>query len=841
MYNQEQPPEKKSIVESIFELIKIWREKLIAFNKEYPKTALGFKIGGGIVVGSVVFIFLLWALVILGAFGKLPNASDLRNIQNHTASEIYSVDGKLLGKYYIENRINVAYDEISPDIINALIATEDARFFEHSGIDFRSWVRVFVKTILMQKQSAGGGSTLSQQLAKNLFPRKNYFVFEVPIIKIKEMIIAKRLERIYTKDELINLYLNTVPFGSNMFGVQVAAGQLFNTNCKEIAIQNAAVLVGMLKANTAYNPVKNPERSIERRNTVLSQMEKYGYISKEVFDSLKMLPLGVDFRRESNNEGLATYLRERLRLELDDLIQNYKKPDGTPYNIYTDGLKIYTTVNSKMQEYAEQAVGEHMKELQKTFDTHWEGRKPWGDDEVIRKEMLESVRYKSLKSKGFTDQEIDTIFNRAINMTIFTWEGDEVKKMSPLDSIKYYYCLLNAGFLVMEPQTGEIRAWVGGIDHQYFKYDHVKSTRQVGSLFKPIVYANALRSGIEPCEYIPNEQVVYANYENWSPRNADGIYGGAYSMAGGLMGSVNAISVNLIMRMGIDSVVDLAHQMGFTGYIPKKPAIALGAVDGSLYDLVKVYGTFANRGVRPEPYYLTRIETSQGDTLVEFEHPKPKKRALPVEESDMMIKMMQTVVDSGTASRLRYIYGLYNNIAGKTGTTQNHSDGWFVGFTPNLVAGSWVGAESPRIRFRSLSLGQGAYTALPIWGLFMQKLYKDPEFKNLRYTTFAAPSPEVTERLNCPPYLEEMPENLDSLSSKGGINTEIEQLFESIFKSKKDEQAGRDQSNHPQAEAERKAQERSEEIQKHNEKLEKKRERQQKRQDFWDNLRKKNN
>lgn len=839
MQNQEQPS-KKTIVESASRFIQTKKAQLAFFNKKYPKTALAAKVSIGLGICGLLAVFGLWLLVFFGAFGKLPSSDDLKNIHNHTASEIYSADGKLLGKYYIENRINVEYDEISPDIINALIATEDARFFEHSGIDLRSWVRVFVKTILMRKQSAGGGSTLSQQLAKNLFPRKRHGFLTVPIIKIKEMIIAKRMERVYSKDELINLYLNTVPFGSNMFGVEVAASQLFNTTAKDVDIQNAAVLVGMLKANTSYNPVRNPERSLHRRNTVLNQMQKYNYISKEVFDSLKALPLEVDYRRESNNEGLATYLREQLRLELDELIVDCKKPDGTNYNIYTDGLKIYTTLHSKMQNYAEEAVGEHLKELQKTFDKHWKGRKPWRKDAVIIKEMQNSTRYKSLKSQGFTDQEIDTIFNRPINMTIFTWQGDEIKKMSPLDSIKYYYSLLNAGFLVMEPKTGAIKAWVGGIDHQYFKYDHVNSRRQVGSIFKPIVYANALRSGIEPCDYILNEQVAYPEYENWTPRNADGVYGGGYSMKGGLTGSVNTISVDLIMRTGIDSIIELAHEMGVTSHIPKEPAIALGAVDGSLYDMVKVYGTFANRGVRPEPYYLTRIETSNGDTLLEFEHPKPNKRVLPVDESDMMVEMMQSVVDSGTAKRLRYNYGLYNEIAGKTGTTQSQADGWFLGFTPNLVAGAWVGAESPRVHFRSLRLGQGANTALPIWGLFMQKVYKDSEFKKLRNAVFPEPSTEVQERMDCLPYLEEMPE-IDSLSN--GFNAQIERLFESLFKNKKEKDINIRPGNadRRQSEAERKARERSEAIQKHNEKLRKKREKKKKRKNFWDNLRKKKN
>ena len=376
------------------------------------------------------------------------------------------------------------------------------------------------------------------------------------------MIVARRLEKVYTKEELINLYLNTVPFGYNMYGVEVAANQLFNTSAKKIEPQNAAVIVGMLKGNTYYNPVRNPKNATKRRNTVLSRMKKYGYLEASIVDSLQQLPLVVEYKKEGNNLGIATYFRENLRQDLKGLITEYRKPNGEPYNIYTDGLKIYTTVHSKMQQYAEEAVNEQLKLLQKTFDKHWKGKKPWGDDAVIKKVMKQSRRYKSLKDQDVSDVDIKKIFETPIPMRIFSPDGDQTKDLSPLDSIRYYYSMLNAGFLVMEPETGAIMAWVGGIDHKYFQYDHIKAKRQVGSTFKPIVYAKALESGIDPCEYINNQLTTYIDYEDWTPQNADGEYGGYYSMEGGIRGSVNSVAVNLIMRAGVDSVIDLAHKMG---------------------------------------------------------------------------------------------------------------------------------------------------------------------------------------------------------------------------------------------------------------------------------------
>lgn len=816
-----------------------FKEKWQTFREKRPRTALAAKISGSLFLAGILFILSFFLLIRIGAFGKLPSATELKAIQNHTASEVYSSDGKLLGKYFVENRTNVAYEDISPDIINALIATEDVRFFEHKGVDTRAWMRVLIKTVLLSNESAGGGSTLSQQLAKNIYKRKKYKLFSIPINKIKEMYIARRLERAYTKDELLNLYLNTVPFGRNIYGVEVAAKQFFNTNAKDIKTEEAAVLVGMLKANTYYDPVRHPERSKKRRNTVLAQMKKYKYITEEACTNLQKQPLKVEYRRESNNEGLATYFREHIRKQVAEMVKDYTKIDGEPYNLYTDGLKIYTTIDSRMQKYAEEAVTEHLKKLQKDFDKHWENRKPWGEDKVIQKEVEKSSRYKKLKAAGASTADIEKSFQTAIKMTVFDWDGEAEKKMSPLDSIRYYYCMLNAGFLATDPATGNIKAWVGGINHEYFKYDHVKSTRQVGSIFKPLVYAKALQTGIYPCEYFDNRLVTYTDYEDWQPHNSDGKYGGVYSMTGGLSKSVNSIAVSLILNTGIDSVRQLATDMGITSEIPKAPAIALGAVDASLFDMVKVYSTFANRGVYNTPAYLMKIEDADGETLIDFEAERDEaQRILSINHADVMTKMMEAVVDSGTARRLRFHYGLENDIAGKTGTTQSHADGWFMGYTPKLAGGAWVGGESPRIHFRSIRLGQGANTALPIWGRFMQKVYKDRAFASWKKAVFPVPSVEVLDMLNCPPYLEEQPILVEEEFEGDGINAQIDRLLESLstLKKKKDGDKNINVKPSRRNKAAEKTRKKSEAIKKRNDKRKKKKARKKKRKKFFDKL-----
>lgn len=708
-----------------------------------------------VIASFLLVVFTFFYSVKWGLFGPIPNKEAILDFQNNTASEIFSEDGVLLGKYYIQDRTDISFDEISPYLIDALIATEDVRFYEHNGVDRRSLLRVIFKTLLLQDESSGGGSTITQQLAKNIYPRRHYGLLTIPIVKVKEAIIATRIEAVYSKEEILTLYLNTVPFGENAFGIEAASERFFSSSPSDLSIDQAAILVGMLKATTTYNPRKNPERAASRRNVVLSQMTKYGFIKPELADSLKQLPITLKYKYLTHNEGLATYFRAYLRQELLQWCASNTKPDGSNYNLYTDGLKIYTTLDSRMQVYAEKAVKEHMSELQEQFYAHWKGRRPWYRDEgALLKAIYNTPRYQQLKEKGLTEPEIQEIFKQPVAMKIFTWEGEKEVTMSPLDSVKHYLYFLNAGFMAMNPQNGHIKAWVGGIDHKYFKYDHVneQTKRQVGSTFKPIVYAAALESGVKPCDYLPNERKVYEAYENWSPKNADNVYEGFYSMEGALTQSINTISVQLIMNTGPKKVVDLAHRAGIKSDIKPVPSIALGTANISLMEMIGAYSTFSNEGIPVKPICLLSIEDKHGKVLEAFK-PVGMKRALSTTSSIMIREMLKNVIDKGTGASLRYRYGLANDIAGKTGTTQSHADGWFIGITPDLIAGAWVGADDPRIHFRTIQYGQGAHMALPIWGKFMQQVNKDPAFSDIRYARFPRPPMEIVAALDCDPFI----------------------------------------------------------------------------------------
>ena len=713
--------------------------------------------------GGVVALGLLLAtLIYYGAFGKLPTYGELQAIQNNTASEVYSADGVLLGRYYVENRVNADFEEIPLDLVNALVATEDARFFEHSGIDARALARVAVKTVLLSDRSAGGGSTISQQLAKNLFPRRDYGLLTIPVNKLREIFVARRLEKIYTKEELLRLYLNTVPFGENIFGIKVAAQRFFNKSAGELRTEEAAVLVGMLKANTYYNPVNHPDRATRRRNVVLRQMQRYGYFDSTLTDSLQTLPLEVHQTEVRSDEGPATYFRAHLRQELEAILRKHPRPDGTPYNLYTDGLRIYTSIDSRLQRYAEEAVRTQMQTIQQRFHNDWarSKREPWGTEDDLLQAVRQSRRYQSLQAKGMDEAAIMEVFNQPAPMDIFTWEQpEEPRQWTPLDSVKHYLTLLNAGLLAVDPQTGLVKAWVGGIDHHYIQFDHVKARRPIGSTFKPLVYAQALEQGIDPCRYTSALRRTYPEYENWSPRNSDGEYDGYYSMEGALSNSVNTVTVELLLEAGIDSVRAFAKTMGLEGNLPQGPAIGLGAVDGSLLELCRMYSAFANGGKHPKLHYLDRIETADGQTLIAFAQPDPDRftQVVSPETNAAMTHMLQAVVDSGTARRLRYEFGLRNAIGGKTGTTQNQSDGWFMGITPNLVVGAWVGAELPSIHFRTMRAGQGSSTALPIAGQFLRQTYRDRTFRNWAQAEFDPLPDSLAFFLECPPYLEELP------------------------------------------------------------------------------------
>jgi penicillin-binding protein 1A len=704
-------------------------------------------------VGVALCLALLISFVVKGAFGPIPSKKELKQIRNSTASEIYTTDGAMIGRYFFLNRVNADISELNDATMNALIATEDARFMKHGGIDLRALFRVLFRSIIMNDDSAGGGSTISQQLAKNLYPRQRYRVATMLLNKIREMVIARKIESIYSKKETLSLYLNTVPFSDNVYGIKVASQRFFNKEPKDLKTEEAALLIGTLKGNTSYHPVKYPEKSRERRNLVLARMHQFGYLNDAELDTLSELPLKLDYTVDTHSAGLAPYFREHLRLELENVLKDYTKPNGQPYNHYTDGLRIYTTLDANLQKYAEQAMQAHMPKLQRRFYGEWGGKDPWENDENLKKILEASPTYQAWKKLGYSHQGILKRLGKPYNMPLFSWGGQIERNYSQLDSIKYYLKMLNTGILAADPETGAIKAWVGGYDHRFIKYDHVKARRQVGSTFKPLLYAQAVESGMDPCQHFPNRLKTYPEYEDWQPKNSDNRYGGGYSLEGALTKSVNTVSVQIIMETGINPVRDLANKMGITQKIPYAPSIALGTVETSLYDMVQAYSCFVNRGVKKKLYFIERIETADGEVIAEFGPGKKKEadqRVMSEKTADIMVKMMRSVVDRGTASSVKWRYAITNDFAGKTGTTQNQSDGWFMGLTKKLVAGVWVGAESPILHFKSLDSGQGSATALPIWGEFMSRVYKDPRYSGWKDEKMAVLPDSVLNRLSCP-------------------------------------------------------------------------------------------
>lgn len=752
------------------------RERWAAYRKRNPVP--GFVLGWGATLFKWGFFLLLFLVigVWLGLFGRLPSKEELKSVETANSTEIYTIDSVLIGKYFIENRTAVSLDKVSPFIINALIATEDRRFLEHSGIDFMSWLRV-VKGMALGTEGMGGGSTLSQQLAKNLYPRRNYHIPGISLIinKIKENFTSIRLEKVYNKQELLKLYLNTVPFGGDAFGINVASRQYFGRKPQDLTVDQAATLVGMLKGTTLYNPVRNPENAKKRRNVVLMQMVNNGDLTQQEYDELSKKPVGAKrYNVDSNNDGLGTYFREYLRTAvMPKLLKNNAREDGSTYNLYTDGLKIYTTLHSKMQQYAEEAVQKHMLDLQKRFNQHWKNYKkdkPWGDDKWIDEQVRRSDRWESYMENGMSKEDAVKEFEKPVKMTIFSWKnggGEQDTTMAPIDSVRYYFCMLNCGFMAMDHRNGYIRAWVGGTNFKQFKFDHILSRRQVGSTFKPIVYAAALQDSIKPCQYFPNQ---IKKIVDWEPHNADERYGGWYSMAGALTKSVNVVAAQLIEKVGIQKTLDLAAKMGVTTKLPREYGISLGAADVALYDMMKVYGTIANHGVRPEPVAVLRVIDRNGEVLYDYkkeleENPQlgPHEKALTSNQAAVMTKMLQNVVDYGTGSRLRRGFGIQGDFAGKTGTTQNQSDGWFICFNAQLVTGAWVGAPSPAVRFRSMDLGQGSAMALPIVAWFWHKIANDRKLGRMVLEKFPQAGPEVLGNMGCYPWIGIKPDSFNNL------------------------------------------------------------------------------
>ena len=746
-----------------------------------------FVIFWSVVLVGIIGVFVFFWLISAGKLGFMPTFEELENPNNRFASEVYFADGPIMNRYFEkENRKYIEYREIPQSVIDALIATEDVRFYDHSGVDVRGLFRV-AKGLLTANTSAGGGSTISQQLAKMLFPRESDLnVFELAIRKFREWVIAVRLEKSYTKEEILTMYLNKYDFLNLAVGISSAADIYFQVPLDSLKVEQAAMLIGMAKNSSYYNPVRRPELTLNRRNVVLSQMYKYDKITREECDSLKKLPLGLNFKRVDHKEGLATYFREYLRLFMTankpdrkryrDLSQfrldsvawktnplygwckKNVKVDGSHYDLYSDGLKIYTTLDSRMQKYAEEAVREHLsRDLQPLFDKEKvkKHRPPFSNDmtpaeieEVLDRSIRQSERYRVLSKQGMSFDEIRKTFDQPLEMQVFTWSGIRDTVMTPLDSIKHYKSFFRSGFMVMQPQTGYIKAYVGGPDYRYFMYDMVSAgKRQVGSTIKPILYTLAMQEGLGPCDKVPNipQTFILPTGEPWSARGGTKRQGEMVTLRWGLANSENNISAWVLKQFTPEAVAQMAHKMGITSFIDPVPSVFLGTAEITVKEMVAAYSIFANKGVYNSPLPVYRIEDKYGNVLQEF---RPESREVITENTAyLMCNLLEGVVTGGTGVRLRYKYKLMNPMGGKTGTTQKHADGWFMGVTPDLVGGVWVGAEDRSIHFQNLANGQGASMALPIWAKFLQKAYADSGLK-MSGRPFDRPA-GISKRLDC--------------------------------------------------------------------------------------------
>ena len=746
-----------------------------------------FVIFWSVVLVGIIGVFVFFWLISAGKLGFMPTFEELENPNNRFASEVYFADGPIMNRYFEkENRKYIEYREIPQSVIDALIATEDVRFYDHSGVDVRGLFRV-AKGLLTANTSAGGGSTISQQLAKMLFPRESDLnVFELAIRKFREWVIAVRLEKSYTKEEILTMYLNKYDFLNLAVGISSAADIYFQVPLDSLKVEQAAMLIGMAKNSSYYNPVRRPELTLNRRNVVLSQMYKYDKITREECDSLKKLPLGLNFKRVDHKEGLATYFREYLRLfmtankpdrkryrdlsqfRLDSIVwetnplygwcKKNVKVDGSHYDLYSDGLKIYTTLDSRMQKYAEEAVREHLsQDLQPLFDKEKvkKLRPPFSNDmtpaeieEVLDRSIRQSERYRVLSKQGMSFDEIRKTFDQPLEMQVFTWNGIRDTVMTPLDSIKHYKSFFRSGFMVMQPQTGYIKAYVGGPDYRYFMYDMVSAgKRQVGSTIKPILYTLAMQEGLGPCDKVPNipQTFILPTGEPWSARGGTKRQGEMVTLRWGLANSENNISAWVLKQFTPEAVAQMAHKMGITSFIDPVPSVFLGTAEITVKEMVAAYSIFANKGVYNSPLPVYRIEDKYGNVLQEF---RPESREVITENTAyLMCNLLEGVVTGGTGVRLRYKYKLMNPMGGKTGTTQKHADGWFMGVTPDLVGGVWVGAEDRSIHFQNLANGQGASMALPIWAKFLLKAYADPRLK-MSDRPFDRPA-GINKRLDC--------------------------------------------------------------------------------------------
>ena len=743
----------------------------------------------------VAMVFGLLAMV--WAFADIPSFEELENPDSKLATQVIAEDGEILTTFHIENRSFVTHEELSPNLVHAAVATEDVRFYNHSGIDFRALARVAFKTVLGGNSGQGGGSTITQQLAKTLYPRQDVsskipgmHIVKMVWIKLKEWITAVKLERNYTKDEIMTMYMNQVFFGSNAYGIKAASQTFFGKSPKDLTVEESATLVGMVNKPTRYNPAINPDKSLVRRNFVISQMEKADFLTKAERDSIQQIPIALSYQIQDHNAGLGPYFRDMLRrtmnakkpkrssyaqhedyvvdslLWADDGLYGWlnknKKADGSSYNLDKDGLRIYTTINYKMQKYAEEAVAEHLgKDLQKSFwrELRWKTNKPFSNDipqetidQLMKQARRWSDRYRIMKNNGVSEADIRKSFDVPVQMRVFSWgrNGYIDTVMTPNDSIKYYKSHLRAAFMAIEPNTGHVKAYVGGPNYRYFKYDNVRQgKRQVGSTIKPFLYTLAMQEGMSPCDKVVNvPQTFMVGDTTWTPKSTDKDewIGQTVTLKWGLTKSSNNISAYLMKQYGPNAMVEMMRKMGVGSFLDPVYPLCVGSADISVYEMVAAYNTFPSKGVYVSPIFVTRIEDSMGNVLGEFNN--QKREAVSEYTAYLMANLMQGVMNSGTGVRLRAKYGLKGEIAGKTGTTNDQSDGWFIGYTPSLTAGVWVGAEDRQVHFESLSLGGGSNMALPIWGLFMQKVMKDGTLGVYETDRFIAP-PGISLNLDC--------------------------------------------------------------------------------------------
>jgi penicillin-binding protein 1A len=751
----------------------------------------------GLFIISIIGVLILFGGAALGFYGPMPDLQQLENPRTNLASQIISSDGEILGKYYFdENRTPIGFDEIPTNMVDALIATEDERFYDHSGIDWLGTLRAFA---FLGKR--GGASTISQQLARQIFVGvRSRSLIKTILQKAQEYVIAVQLEQRYTKKEILSMYLNKYDFGYQADGIRSAAKIFFNKSPKELNIEESATLVGMLKNSSYFNPIRRPERVIARRNIVFQQLLRNQLITKKQKDSLDQLPLVINFTPESHREGLATYFRAYLKEFMDMWIDKNIKPDGTRYNLYRDGLRIFTTIDSRMQQYAENSVSEHMRNLQKEFFAqNTEGLNPTAPflelregeiDTLLERTAYRTERWRKMKMSGFEKDEILESFEKEVPMKVFSWKGEIDTIMTPMDSIRYYKYFLRASMMSMEPQTGHVKAWVGGYNFKHFQYDQVKQgRRQIGSTFKPFLYATAIdQLKLSPCDSLPDalfciEPMKHGNIDAWCPKNSGNKYGKTRTLKNALANSVNTVSARLMDLVGPRPVINLARKMGITSYLPPVPSIALGTPDISLFEMVGAYSTFVNKGIYVKPVMISRIEDKNGRAI--YEVVPQTQDVLSEEAAYVTVNLMQGVTKAGSGARLRhaglektnyiyekvvtgYPYIFENPIAGKTGTTQNQSDGWFMGMVPNLATGVWVGGEDRAIHFENIGYGQGATMALPIWANYMRSLYEDPVLE-ISQEDFLPP-----EDLNIPVDCEELVD-LNS-KEKSKLKTDLEAL-----------------------------------------------------------------